>query len=482
MSNLKQKSIDAIIWNLIEKYGIQIIKLIIGVILARLLTPADYGLIGLITVFFALARVFINSGFGAAYIQKKDADQIDASTIFFFNLIVSFLLYCLLWISAPLIAMFYGETQLINLVRVSAIILIINSFSMMQIAKLTKEVNFKKKTIISLISTLISGTAGIIAALLNYGVWSLVLQQIIKALVNAMGLWLFYKWRPNLIFKMTSLKTLFSFSSWILLSSILRTVFDNIYILTIGKYFPIAQLGFYSKAKGYQGIISKQPSNAINIVSFPIFSKLQNDKVALKNSMRKFMVQTLFFIAPISITVIVIANPLIFVILTKKWMPMVPYLQLLLIIGLLYPIHSLNLQLLIAQGKTKLNFNISLIRNTLRVLNIIIMFRYGVINIIYGELFISLIALFINGYYTKKMIGYGIFEQLKDLFKIFFISGIAIIIGFLFVAIVSNDYLKIVIGILSTASSYLLFQFHFNKTFFIQSLDLVKIKLFNKKS
>jgi O-antigen/teichoic acid export membrane protein len=480
LSDLKQKSINAIIWNLFEKYGIQLVSLVIGVILARLLTPADYGLIGMITVFFALAMVFVNSGFGAAYIQKKDATETDASTIFFFNIFVSILFYIVLWFSAPFIAKFYEQEQLISLTRVAAIVLIINSFGMMQISKLTKEVNFKRKSVISLASTIISGIIGITAALNNFGVWSLVIQQITMSLTNVLGLWIFYNWKPVLIFNIASLKSMFSFSAWILFSNIIKTIFDNIYILTIGKFFPAAQLGFYTKAKGYQQVATQQPASAISIVSFPVFSKLQNDKIALKNSMRKFLTHTLFFIAPISAILMVIAKPLILLLLTGKWIPMVPYFQLLLVIGFLYPFHLMNVQLLFAQGKSKLNFNISLIKNSFRIINIIVMYKYGVIYIIYGELIISFLALFINGYYTKKLIKYGIIEQLKDNFKILLISFFVILIGYFFVKYFVNDYSKIIIGLLSTGGCYLLLQYYFNRVFFKDNLVMLKSKILDR--
>lgn len=477
MQNLKQKSIDAVIWNLMDRYGNQIFSLIIGVVLARLLTPADYGLIGMISVFFALAQVFINSGFGAAYIQKNDANETDASTIFFFNIFISTSLYFVLWFIAPLIASFYNQELLINLTRVAAIVLIINSFGMMQITKLKKEVNFKRKSIISLISTIISGVIGIVAALNNFGVWSLVMQQITKSLTNVLGLWIFYHWKPQLVFSVNSLREMFSFSMWILLSNIIRTIFENIYILTIGKFFPIVQLGFYTKAKAYQRVASQQPSAAISMVSFPVFSKLQGDKVALKNSMRKFMQHTLFFIAPISAILIVIAKPLILLLLTEKWLPMVSYFQLLLVVGFLYPIHLMNVQLLTAQGKTRLNFNLSIIKNALRILNIIIMFRFGVLFIIYGELVVSFLALFINGYYTKKMINYGMFEQLKDVYKFFISSILIVVMGYFFINLIKNDFYKIIVGSSFSIGIYFIGQYVFNKKLLLDNWIMIKYKI-----
>ncbi len=481
MSNLKQKSIDAIIWNLIAKYGIQIFSLIIGVILARLLTPADFGLIGMITVFFVLAEVFINSGFGAAFIQKRNVNETDASTIFFFNIFISIFLYLILWMMAPLIASFYDQNQLVYLTRVSSLIIIINSLGLMHIVKLTKEVNFKKKAVIELVSTLISGIIGISAALNNFGVWSLVMQQLFRAFFFTIGLWLFYSWRPKIVFRISSLKSMFSFSVWILLIGITRAIFDNIYILIIGKFFPIAELGFYTKAKGYQKMLSQQPASAISVVSFPVFSKLQDDKFALKQSMKKFMQHTVFFLAPISATLIVIAKPLIFVVLTSKWMPMVPYFQLLLVMGFLFPIHLMNVQMLNAQGKSNLNFRISILKNSIRILNIIIMYRFGVIFIIYGEIAASFIGLFINGYFTKIYIKYGMFEQLKDLSKTFIISASLVVVGFLTLDLFANDFIKIVVGVLFCAGSYGLMQYVMNRYFFISNLKMFRSKFFNRK-
>lgn len=477
MKDLKQKSIDAVIWNLIARYGIQLFSLIIGIILARLLTPADYGLIGMVTVFFALALVFVNSGFGKAYIQKKDANEVDASTIFFFNIFVSIFLYFLLWFSAPLIGGFYEQPQLKNLIRVSAIVLIISAFGMMQNTMLTKDVNFKKKTIISLFSTLISGIVGVIAALSEYGVWSLVFQQIARVSVNVSSLWIFYQWRPKLVFSLKSMRSLFSYGAWVLLSSLMSTLFSNIYVLVIGKFFPVAQLGFYTKAKGYQNMISQQPTTAISTVSFPVLSKVQDDKMASKNAMRKFMTHTLFLIAFIATVLMVIARPLFLILLTEKWLPMVPYFQLLLITGFLYPINLYNIQLLNAQGKSKANFNLGIIKNILSLLNIVIMYRFGVLYIIYGQVLLSLISLFINSFYSKKLIDYDIFEQLMDVSKTLFISLFIILLGFPIISFVTNDYLKIMFGIFFGGGSYLVLHYLFNKELLISNFVEIKSKL-----
>ena len=480
MTNLKQKSIDAIVWSLFERYGIQIVSIIIGIILARLLTPNDYGLIGMITVFFVFARVFVISGFGIAYIQKKDATDIDASTIFFFNIFVGIFFYVLLWFCAPLIAQFYDKPVLLNLTRVSSLVLIINAFGMMQINKLTKEVNFRMKSIISIFSVIASGIIGITAALNGYGVWSLVVQQISGASLTVVGLWIFYKWRPKFIFSMTSLKSMFSFSSWLLFSNIIVSFFDNLYLLMIGKFFPAAELGFYTKAQGYQRIVSRQPAKAVGFVSFSVFAKLQDNKAALKNSMKKFSQNMLFFIAPLSMVLIVIAEPLIEIVLTQKWLPMVPYLKLLLIAGLFFSLQLINVQLLISQGKSNLNFNLNLVKNALRIINLIITFSYGVYYIIIGEVIVSFLSFFVNSFYSQKIVSYGPFEQLKDVYKVFLISVLSFIFGYYVSLTFSDQYLKIIFGTLCTVITYAIFQYLFNKEFFLSIVMMIKSKLSRK--
>lgn len=479
--SLKEKSIKGVFWNLIEKFGIQFIKLTLGIILARLLTPKDYGLIGMVTVFFVVAQVFIDSGFGYAYIQKKNANEVDASTIFFFNFLVSIAIYILLWFFAPIIARFYSENQLIVLIRTMSVVIIINSFSVIQISKLTKDVNFRNKTIILLISAIVAGSAGIVTALLNYGVWSLVVQGIVRASLTSLGLWIAYKWKPLWIFSLQSLRSMFSFSYWVLLTSIIRTVFDNIYTLTIGKFFPMAELGFYTKAKSFQSIVSQQPSQAIGAVAFPVFSQLQDDKNDLKKAMRKFSRHTLFFVAPISAILIVIAKPMFLVLLTEKWLPMVPYFQFLCIAGLLYPIHLMNVLILTAQGKTNLNFLISMIKNSLRIINLAIMYRFGVVYIIYGEIIVSLIALIINSYFTKKFINYGVFEQLKDLLSIILASGFLTCIGLLIQRIFASSHLQIIIGVLLIGGLYLFIMFFFERLLLFENVEILRNKIIKSK-
>ncbi|MCB0460432.1 MAG: lipopolysaccharide biosynthesis protein [Flavobacteriaceae bacterium] len=477
MNTLKQKSIDGIIWTLTEKVGLQLIKILLGVVLARLLTPEDYGLIGMVTVFFAVSIVFIDSGFGMAYIQKQDATDTDASTIFYFNLVISILIYIILYFSAPYIATFYNQEQLVPLVRVMSSVLVLNSFGMIQVTKLKKDVNFKKQTLIILVSAVIATICAIIAALNNFGVWSLVIQEIVRSIVRILGLWIFYGWKPMLTFSFASLKSLFSFSSWSMLIGIINTVFDNIYALVIGKFFPAAQLGFYTKATQFQRLITQQASSAVGAVAFPVMSKIQQESQALKSAVKKFSQHILFFVAPFSAIFIAIAHPFFLLLLTEKWLPMVPYFQLLLVAGVFYPLHMINVQFLSAIGKIKLNFKLSLLKNALRVLNIIVMYRFGVLYIIIGEIIFSVLALIINTYYTKRIINYGMFDQLKDISSILLTSAILSIAGIFMLDKIPNDYVKVISGAFFIGSAYIAILYFIDRKIVMDNLDIIKNKL-----
>lgn len=431
----------------------------------------------MITVFFSIAMVFIDSGFGLAYIQKKDANELDASTIFYFNLIVSILFYVVLWFTAPLIADFYEEGQLVPLIRIMSLVLILNSFSLIQLTKLNKQIEFKQKTIIILISAVLASSCGIIAALSDFGVWSLVIQEMVRAIIKGLGLWFFVKWRPLWRFNLNSLKSMFSFSSWVFLMGIFNAIFNNLYTLVIGKVFTASQLGYFTKANQFQKIISQTSSNVVGAVSFPVFSKIQDDKVKLKRALKKFSQHTMFFVAPISAIFIVIANPFFVVLLTEKWLPMVPYFQLLLIAGVLYPIQSINIQILSALGMMRLNFNLSMIKNGFRVINVIFTYQYGIIYIIYGEIIISILVLLLNTLYTKKFLNYGFIEQLKDVSSMLLISIILTIMGIFLMDEFKSNYLKILSTIFFITGFYLAGMYLFDRRLFFQNIDIIKGKI-----
>ena len=474
-SNLKKKAISGVVWTLSERFGMQGIQFVIGVILARLLSPCDYGLIGMITVFFVVAGVFVQSGFGMAYVQKKNVTDLDANTVFYTNLLSSIVLYFCIWIIAPSIARFYNQPVLIHLTRVTGIVVIINAFNIIQTAQLTRDVDFKRSTRVILISTLFSGVSGMTAAYMGMGVWSLVIQQLSNRFLTTVGLWFTSQWRPGLQFSLQSYRSLFSFGVWVLAADILRAVFDNIYILTIGKFFPVAQLGYYTNAKKLQKMASEEIAGSIGRVAFPVLAKMQENKFELKNGARKFLKYTMFITVPIMVTLIVVAKPFVLLMLTEKWAPMTPYIQLLCIVGLLFPIHLINVKLLQAQGRSNLNFKIAAIKNLLRISNIAIIYRFGVIFIILGEVVLSFIALLINTHYTKQLADYGVIEQFKDIGFIFSAGALACLSGYVVTCYISNLYINFCVGLLATISGYLFFQYVLNRQFLNEILKLKEV-------
>lgn len=471
-SDLKKKTVKGFTWNLLERFGVYGMNFILGVILARILMPKDYGLISMVGVFAAIAGVFVSGGLGAAYIQKKEVNDDDANSVFFANLGISILMYFILWFAAPLISRFFEQPLLVDLTRVMGITLLIQAATIVQQSKVTRDLNFKKNAIIQLVASAVSGTIAIIAAFKGMGVWSLVIKGMGQTFLVSLGFWLNSRWMPKPQLSITSLKGLFHFGGWILASNILRTFFDNIYTLVIGKFFPVAELGFYTKAKSYQELSSQRLAQTISLVSFPALSQMQHDKHRLKNAVRKFLAVSVFFITPIMALLIVLAEPFVILLLTEKWAPIIPYLQLLCVVGLLYPIHSLNVSVLLAQGKSNLNFNLAMLKNGFRILNIIVMYRFGVMYIILGEVVLSFIALAINTYYTKKLIEYGLFAQLREI-SVILIGGIfAGLVTFVFSFFVTNLWVLLFAGSFILIGSYLVYHFIFNREFLIETINL----------
>ncbi len=361
---------------------------------------------------------------------------------------------------------------MVELTKVTGLVVVINAFNVVQRAQITRAVNFKRKAKVTLIATLISGSAGITAAYLGMGVWALVIQSMGNRSLVTIGFWLTSTWKPKWQFSTQSFKELFSFGLWALLSGVVQKLFDNIYVLAIGKFFPVAQVGFYTKAKQFQRMASENLSGAIGSVAFPVYSKIQDDKERLRNGMRKFLQHSLLFIIPLLLMLIVVAKPFIILLLKEKWAPMIPYLQLLCVAGVLYPIHMVNVQALTAQGKVRLTFKLNLIKNGLRLINIFVMYPFGVIYIIIGEVILSFIALFINTYFTNKMVNYGFWKQAKDTWKI--IAGGIVAGGIAFLPNLTTDSLPILLltGVLLTLGIFAGSQYLFNRKLFLSTIQL----------
>lgn len=422
MASLTDKTLSGFIWAFGERFGVQAMQMVIFIVLARILTPEAFGLMGMLAVFIAVSQSLTDSGFGQALIQKKEVDEIDFSSVFYINLIVSVVIYGTLYVAAPLIASFYSEPILVDLIRVLGLKFIISAFAMVQIAKLTKEVQFKKLMIAKLPSTLLGGAAGISAAYMNFGVWSLIIQQLVDATAYSIQVWIQSKWRPIWVFDWSRVKELFDFGSKMMASGILNTVYKNIYEVIIGRYFSTAQVGFYTQANKIKQLPVQNISSALGRVTFPVLSEIQDDDERLKRAYKKIIRQVVFVIAPVMIGAIVIAEPLFRFVLTEKWLPAVPYFQWLCVSGFFYPLNAYNLNILKVKGRSDLFLKLEIIKKVIGVIGIAIAVQYSVLALVILRAVTSTIAYGINSFYSGLFIDYGVFEQIKDIRKIVLIA------------------------------------------------------------
>lgn len=414
MNDIKQKTINGIIWSSIDNFASLAIAFIIGLVLARLLSPTDFGLIGMVTIFIAISNTFVNSGFSQALIKKKDCTQIDYSTVFYFNMTMGVILYSILFFASPFIASYFNEPELLKIVRVLSLVLIIDSLTIIQRTTLTKRVDFKLQTKISLIASTISGIISITLAFKGFGVWSLVAKTLIQQSANSILLWVYNRWRPLLVFSKQSFNELFGFGSKLLLSALIGTIYQNIYYLIIGKYFSAKELGFFTRAQQFSDLPSSNINGIVSRVSYPVLAELQDDKIRLKSGYKKIIKNTMFITFILMIGMAAVAEPMIITLIGEKWRTSIIYLQMLCFVGMLYPLHSLNLNMLNVQGRSDLFLRLEIIKKIIAIPTIIIGVIWGVKIMILGMIFNSLIAYYLNSYWSGKFINYPMKEQLKD--------------------------------------------------------------------
>lgn len=396
--------------------GTRGVQFVIGIVLARLLSPEHFGLIGMLMIFMAVAQSLIDSGFQAALIQKREATRADTCSVFYFNILVGLTVAGLLCVVAPWIAAFYNQPILTSLTRALSLTIVISSFGQIQTTILTKRIDFKSLTKVNLFAGVLSGIVGISLAAAGFGVWSLAVQHISRAFIGTVYVWLLNIWRPALIFSFKSLREMFGFGSRILASGLINRTFENLYPLVIGKLFSATDLGVFTRAKAMQELPSQTLSSMVGRVTFPVFSSIQDDPVRLKRGLKKALILLALANFPMMIGLAVIARPLVFVLLTEKWAQSIPYLQLLCLAGLLFPVLVMNSNLLFALGRSKLFLRLEVIKKVLIVINIAITWRWGISAMICGMIVISIVELSLNSYYTGVLIGYPIREQLYDLF------------------------------------------------------------------
>lgn len=413
--SLKQKTLSGLIWTFSQQFGVQFINFIVSIVLARLLMPSDFGLIGMLAVFISIGTTLMDSGLTSSLIRTTEPDQKDYSTVFFINLIGSIVVCLILFFCAPLIASFYDQEILTSLIRVYTLSFIINAFAGVQKAKLTKEMNFKMQMTIQIPSIICGGLLGVVMAYMGYGVWSLVWMNICQSFIASAQLWVRSGWAPSFVFDMERLKYHFNFGYKLTLSGLLNSIFNNAYKLVIGKYFSAAQLGYYTRADSLKQLPVQNISTALNKVTYPLFSSIQDDEVKLKSAYRRLMQQIIFWLAPAMIVLAVVAEPLFRFLLGEKWLPAVPFFQILCVVGIMYPLSSYNLNILKVKGRSDLFLKLEVIKKVFITIGIIVSVPFGIYGLLYFQLVFSIAAFFINSWYSGRMINYTVSEQLKDI-------------------------------------------------------------------
>lgn len=411
----RKSVLSGLVWKLLERGGDQAIQFSIQLLLARLLLPEDYGLIALISIFIALANVFIQTGFTTALIQAKEVDQLDYTSAFYFSSVLTVLLYILLFLSAPMIAGFYGKIQLVSVIRVLALTLFFGPLNSIQYAIVSRTLQFKKFFFSSLSGTLISGVVGVYLAYEGFGVWALVGQQLSNIFIDTGVLWFTVSWRPQRVFSFHRIKKLLSFGWKMQTSTLLETLYNNSYGLVIGKVISPAMLGYYNRANQFPSIIVNNVNNSLSTVLFPVMSARQDDKLHLKSMMKRSLEVSSLIIFPLMTGLIICSEKLVMALLTDKWLPSVPLIQLISLAYAFYPLHITNIVAISSLGKSDLILKLEVVKRVLSLICLFISIPFGIYVIVAFEPVISLLTCVLNAGPNKKLLDYGVKDQMMTI-------------------------------------------------------------------
>lgn len=420
--SLRHKAIHGVGWSFIDNISSSGITFLIGLVLARLLTPEEYGIMAIIAIFIAVSNSIIDSGFSNALIRKTRIERIDYNTVFYFNLTVSILIYALLYLAAPAIGVFFKEPVLAEVIRIIGWVLIINALAIIPRTRFVRDVDFKTQTKVSLVSSISSGVIGIGMALGGMGVWSLVGQQLSRQFLNTLFLWVYSKWHPVWEFSMKSFKELFGFGSKLLLSGLLDTIYKNIYYIIIGRFYTSAQLGQYTRAEQFNMIFSSNLTSVVQRVSYPVLSSIQEEPERLREAYRKVIKITMLMTFACMLGLAAVAKPLILILIGEKWLPAVYFLQIICFSGMLYPLHAINLNILQVKGRSDLFLKLEIVKKIIAMGPIVVGIAYGIEYMLWGGVLTSFIAYFLNSYYSADLINYPTSEQVKDVLPTFLTS------------------------------------------------------------
>lgn len=413
--NLKDKTVKGVGWSAADNVAQYAVSFVVSIVLARLLSPDDYGLIGIISIFTAICTSLINAGFTTALIRKKDATDDDYNTVFLVNLGMSLLLYIIIFICSPLIASFFRSEELISLTRVASFGMIIGALALVQQTRLTKRINFKSQTKITIVASVISGVVGIVMALLGYGVWALVVQHLTSQAIRTILLWIVNKWMPVLKFSKASFHELFGFGWKMMVSGLLDTIWKQLSQVVVGRFYNPATLGQYTRAKQFSDLFSSNLTAVIQRVTFPTLSNIQDDRERMVSAYRRIIKITMFVTAICMFFLGSVSEPLLYCLIGSQWHEAAVYLPLICISASTYPLQALNLNMLEVQGRSDLFLGLEIVKKIIAIGPLLVGAFIGIIPMLYANLIITIIVFFLNSYYSGRLIGYSSWMQIKDI-------------------------------------------------------------------
>lgn len=424
--SLKDRTVRGAGWSFADSVLGQGISFIVGLVLAHLLTPDEYGLIGIITIFITVLNSIVDSGFTNALIRKPNTTDEDYNTVFITNMVFSFIMVALLYMLAPVIARFFRRHELVDLTRVMGLVIIFNAFSLIQNTILTKRLDFKTKTKASLISSIVSGVIGIGMAFMGYGVWSLVGQALSRQLLNTICLWFYNRWWPNFVFSWKSFKEMWSFGWKLLVSKLIDTTWNELYQVVVGKFYSPATLGQYTRGKQFASLFSQNLTSVVQRVSYPALSEIQEDRIRLLAAYRKVIRLTMFVTIVLMFSLGAIAEPLLYCLVGPQWNQAATFLPLICISLSLYPLHAINLNMLQVQGRSDLFLKLEIVKKTISIIPLVLGIFVGIYWMLIGTIIVGFLSFFLNSYYSGKLLCYSSLMQLRDIAPSFCVAIILV--------------------------------------------------------
>ncbi|MCR4874141.1 MAG: lipopolysaccharide biosynthesis protein [Clostridia bacterium] len=481
-AGLKNKTIASLLWKTLERFGAKMIQFVVSIVLARILLPEDFGVVALLTVFIEIATVFVQNGFSAALIQQKEIDNTDYNTAFWSSLFISIVVYAVIFIIAPYVANYYEIPILNPLLRVLGTMIVVGSFNSVQISYLRRNLEFKKLFICSMGATVLSGAVGIAMAYLDFGVWALIAQQLGSVVLTTISMIFVVKWKVKFEFSTKKMKKMFNFGWKLLLSGLLDAVYNNLYTIIIGKKYTKDDLAYFNKAKQFPSVIVENINGALIAVMFPVMSRMQDDIARLKEATRSTLKLSCYIVFPMMVGLAVCAEPIISIVLTDKWLPAVPFLQMWAVVFAFFPLASINLQVYNALGKSSVFLWLEIAKKIIGVTVLFVTLKYGLIWMMVGKIAVTVLSSVINAFPNKKYLKYGYLQQLLDLTPTILLSAAMGAGVWAFSLIPMNIYAKLVLEILLGVAIYVGLSYIFKIESFRIILNTIKAKLVKKQT